>query len=222
MTYGLRSGGDVNRLRRAAIAAFCAHLIAGASMAIILRQGLETNPDMQARLGFLVSHRGLWTLGWLTWTAAAIAILYFYITFVDAHADRRGNTRLDSTHRLAVLLTVAALAPDLTAEAIEIGILPSVAQLGDIDRFMLLHRIAILMSGYVANSLYSLSAGILAWSTRKSYSAWTWLAGMAVAGSGLALSFAAVMNSTEGMFWSNVVLVPSLLLWLAGVAAEYI
>jgi hypothetical protein len=222
MTYGLRCGGDVNRLRRAAIAAFCAHLIAGASMAIILRHGLETNPDIQARLGFLVNHRGLWTLGWLTWTVAAIAILYFYIAFVDAHASSRGNARLDSTHRLAVLLTVAALAPDLTAEAIEIVILPAVAQLGNIDRFILLHRIAVLMSGYVANSLYSLSAGILSWSTRKSYSAWIWLAGLAVAGSGIALSVAALMNSTEGMFWSNVVLVPSLLLWLAGVAAEYI
>ena len=63
------------------------------------RFGLETNPVLQDRLAFLVNHRALWTLGWLTWTAAAIAILYFYWTFADTHA----------VSRFAVLLTVAAL-----------------------------------------------------------------------------------------------------------------
>src|SRR5688572_4779976 len=37
----------LTRLRRTAIVAFVLHLIAGASMALILRHGLETNPDLQ-------------------------------------------------------------------------------------------------------------------------------------------------------------------------------
>src|SRR5437016_9022369 len=94
--------------KRATIA-FVLHLVAGAAMAVVLRQGLETNPDLQNRLSFLVNHRALWTLGWLTWTAAAIAILYFYMVFASTH----------HTGSLVVFLTAAAIAPDLAAQAIE-------------------------------------------------------------------------------------------------------
>jgi len=180
-------------------------------MAVVLRQGLETNPDLPDRLSFLVNHRTLWTLGWLTWTAAAIAILYFYIALAAAHASTPAL-------RLAVLLTAAAIAPDLSAQAIEIGVLPDIAQGAELDRFLLLHRTAVLMSGYVANGLYSLSALILAWCTRQVYPVWVWLAGIAVGCFGFMLSAAVLMNSTAGMFWSNVVLVPAILVWLAGVA----
>ena len=180
-------------------------------MAVVLRHGLETNPDMQARLMFLVNHRSLWTLGWLTWTAAAIAILYFYMALAAAHASIPGL-------QLAVFLTAAAIAPDLSAQAIEIGVLPDVAQRAELDRFILLHRTAVLLSGYVANGLYSLSALILSWSTRQAYPVWVWLAGIAVGCFGFMLSAAALIDSATGMFWTNVFLVPSILLWLAGVA----
>ena len=205
----------MSRLQRPAIVAFCIHLLAGAAMAAILRHGLETNPDLQSRLGFLVDHRVLWTLGWLTWTAAAIAILYFYIAFAAGHSEDTSST---PALRLAVLLTAAAIAPDLSAQAIEIGVLPDLAGLNDPDRFVLFHRTAVLMSGYVANGLYSLSALILAWSTRNAYRPWIWLAGLAVGCFGFLLSAAALMNSPAGMFWSNVVLVPAILVWLGGVA----
>src|SRR5262245_15648218 len=93
-------GGRLIRLRQAALFAFFAHLIAGLSMAVVLRHGLETTPDLQARFEFLVNHRGVWTGAWLTWTAAAITILYFYFVFDQTHGARS---------RVAVLLTVAAL-----------------------------------------------------------------------------------------------------------------
>ena len=83
----------MNRLRRAAIVAFFVHLLAGASMALVLRRGLETNPEFQDRLSFLVNHRMLWDFGWLTWTAAALAILYFYIAFAAAHQTADRSTR---------------------------------------------------------------------------------------------------------------------------------
>ena len=80
----------MSRLRRSAIVAFSLHLLASASLAFVLRHGLETNADFTARLNFLVNHRILWTFGWFTWTAAALAILYFYMTFAITHeqADR--------------------------------------------------------------------------------------------------------------------------------------
>jgi hypothetical protein len=195
------------RLRRAARIALFVHLVAGLCMAFILRRGLETNPDLQDRLAFVVSQRVLWTAGWLTWTAAALAILYFYIAFSDAHLLK---------FRFAVYLTIVALGPDLTAQAIEIGVLPGLAQRP--ESFLLMHRLAVVMSGYLGNGLYSLTALILVWSSRRVYPVWVSAFGFLVGIFGLMLSLAALMDSAEGMFWTNVLLVPSLLIWLAGVA----
>jgi hypothetical protein len=193
--------------------AFGLHLLAGAAMALVLRNGLETNPNFQDRLTFIVNHNALWIGAWLTWTAAAIAILYFYIAFSSGH--RVGN--------LAVMLAAAGIAADLAAQAIEIGVLPAIAErliqtnVG-IDLFMAFHRTAVMMSGYVANGLYSLSALILAWTARRAYPLWVSAAGLATGCFGIALSAAALADSVSGMFWTNVLLVPCLLLWLAGIA----
>jgi hypothetical protein len=205
-------GGVLTRLRSAAVIAFWIHLIAGAAMALALRRGLETNPNLQDRLNFIVHQRLLWTGGWLTWTAAAIAILYFYNTFSLAH--RLG--------RLPVLLAAAGIAADLSGQAIEIGMLPGLAEriLGlsaGIHQFITLHRTAVMMSGCIGNGMYSLSALILAWSTRRVYPIWVCSPGIATGCFGLALSVAALMNSASGMLWTNVFLVPCILLWLAGV-----
>ena len=203
----------MKRLQRSALIAFGIHLAAGLAMGLILREGLETNPDLQNRLRFITEHTAVWTLGWLTWTAAAIAILYFYLVFASTH--QIGN--------VAVLLTTAALAPDLSAQAIEIGVLPGIAR--DVirinagtDLFTAFHRTAVMMSGFVANGLYSISALILVWNTRAVYLRWVSLAGLATGCFGLLLSAATLVNSTSGMFWTNVFLVPCLLLWLAGVS----
>ncbi len=49
------------------------------------------------------------------------------------------------------------------------------------------------------------------------YPVWVWMAGGAVGFFGLMLSAAALMDSASGMFWTNVLLLPCILLWLAGV-----
>jgi hypothetical protein len=203
----------VTQLRTAATIAFWLHLLAGVSMAVVLRRGLETNPDFQDRLAFIINQRALWTCAWLTWMAAAVAILYFYMTFSSAH--QLGG--------FSVLLATAGFAADLPAQAIEIGVLPGLA--GSIasvnagtDLFVALHRTAVMMSGCIANGLYSVSAFILAWGARRVYPVWVSSSGIATACFGVALSAAALLDSTSGMFWTNVFLVPSILLWLAGVA----
>src|SRR2546426_12750662 len=96
--FPARGGGRLSSLRRAAAIAFCIHLIAALSMAFVLRRGLETTPELRERFSFLIDHRTLWTLGWLSWTLAALAILYFYFTFANVHFR---------SWRFAVLLTIA-------------------------------------------------------------------------------------------------------------------
>jgi hypothetical protein len=203
----------LNRLRTAALIALVVHLVAAVAMFFILRHGLETNPNFQDRLRYIVNERGWWVFGWLTWTAAAVAILYFYSAFAEVH--RPG--------RLAVMLTAAGIAADLSGQAIEIGVLPAIAQrvmetnVG-IDLFVSLHRTAVMLSGYVGNGLYSMSALILVWSTRRFYAVWLWSIGLGVGTVGLILSIAVLFDSVAGMFWTNVLLLPTLLVWLAGVA----
>jgi hypothetical protein len=204
----------VSRLRRAAVLALGLHLIAGVLMALVLRWGLETNPDFHSRLAFIVDHRTMWFIAWFSWTASALGILYFYMAFAAAH---------ERSMPFALFLTIAAIAPDLAAQAIEIGILPSLAsavlQAGTTpELFLQMHRVAVLLSGYLANGLYSLTALMLTWSARYKYPSTVSLVGMLVGISGLALSAAALADSAGGMFWCNVVLVPAILLWLGGVA----
>jgi hypothetical protein len=172
----------------------------------ILWHGLETNPDLQARLDFIASHRTLWTFAWLTWTLASVTILNFYRTFAARHG----------LSRLAVLMTAAAMAADLSAQSIEMGLLPSLTDRADL--FLIVHRVAVLLSGYLANTLYSVSGLILVWPARIAYPVWVWLAGLGTGFFGLTLSVAALADSPGAMFWTNVALVPSLLVWLAGVA----
>ena len=197
----------MSRLRRAAVLAFCAHLLAGLGMAVVLRRGLETTPVLQDRLAFLANHRALWTGAWLTWTFAAVAILYFYMAFADVHLP---------ASRLPVLLTVIALSPDLAAQAIEIGVLPSLASAPEL--FLTFHRVAVMLSGYLANGLYSVTAMILAWGARRAYPPWISAVGLAVGVFGIGLSIAALLDSVAGMFWTNALLLPALLIWLAAVA----
>ena len=199
-------GGTVTRLQRAALIALGVHLLGGLSMAFVLGRGLETNPDLHDRMAFLANHRMLWTFAWLTWTVAGPAILYFYMALCDAHP---------SSPKIAVFFTVAALAPDLAGQAIEIGVLPGVTSP---ELFLPLSRTATMLSGYLANGLYSLTALMLVTTSRIVYPRWVSVFGFTVGVAGFALSVAVLMESVRGMFWTNVVLVPALLVWLGGVA----
>ena len=192
-------------LQRAAWIAFVAHLIAGFAMAVVLRRGLDTTPDLHERMAFIVDHRVWWTLSWLTWGAAAIAILYFYVTFAEAHG-------LPS--RVAVSLTVAAIGADLAGQTIEIGVLPTLVTP---ELFLITHRSAVMLSGFVANTLYSTTALLLTVGARSRYPTWISLAGIAVAVFGFALSVAVLLDSASGMFWTNVFLGPAILVWLAAI-----
>src|SRR5262249_1728406 len=127
------------------------------------------------------------------------------------------------TSRLAILLTVAGVGADLAGQAIEIGVLPRLAYQASntnaaAELFLTLDRVAVMLSGYVGNGLYSVTAMLLAWSARHAYPAWVSSTGIAVGVFGIALSAATLLDSVAGMFWINVFLVPSILLWLGGVA----
>jgi hypothetical protein len=204
-------------LSRAAWLAFAAHLTAGLAMALILRHGLETNGDLADRLRFVAQRRFLWTAGWITWTVAAITIFNFYARFAAAHRSRGVSP---APLRMAVLGTVAAVGADWTAQAFEMFVLPGLARAGNAPGFLAWHRAAVLLTGFLANGLYTVSALLLVWTSRRAYSRWIQMAGIGVVAGGSILSATAWADSAAGMLFANVLLVPCLLVWLAGVAAS--
>src|SRR5262245_21721158 len=206
------------RLSRAAFIALALHLVAGLAMLLVLRRGLETNTDLLGRLRFLAEHPGAWRAAWLTWSLAALSILYFYDAFARAHFDS------GRPMRAAVLLGAAAVMADLSGEAIEVISIPDLAAAALIQPaaqslFFSRHHLAVLLTGFLANGLYTAAAVLLCWFARRAYPLWTLAAGLGVGVSGTWLTAAALIGSTAGMFWSNVVLIPCIALWLAGVAS---
>jgi hypothetical protein len=214
------------RLSKAAFITAVVHLIAGLCMAIILRQGLDT-ADLQSRLSFLTEYTTLWIYGWLTWNLAAFAILYFYYCFAESHAENNNYAWL---LRFAVLLTVAGMAIDFCAEAIEMGVLPNLAQMilvhtssvanSSTEIFLALHRTAIMMTGCLSNELYTISAAILIFATWSSYG---WIirgSGFLLVVAGIGLSVACLLNWVTGMFLYNVILLPMLVIWLLAIAYD--
>jgi hypothetical protein len=208
-------GRPWSQLSRAAWLAFAVHLIAGLAMALILRHGLETNADLTDRLRFVARHRLAWTAGWLTWTVAAATILNFYARFAAAHRSRGVSP---APLKAAVLLTIAAVAADWTAQAVEMFVLPGLAHEASASAFLVWHRAAVLLTGFLANGLYTVSAMLLVWASRRAYPRWIKAVGLGLVGGGAILSTAAWTDSAAGMLFANLLLVPCLLAWLAGVA----
>ncbi|MCP4036456.1 MAG: hypothetical protein GY733_05935 [bacterium] len=218
------------RLEWASWISIATHLAAGLAMAGILRQGLETNPDLHERLRFLAEQPLLWCSGWLPWNLAALSILYFFFCFQRAHESSEQEDGRGA--RIAVYLGAAAVAPDLAAQAIEMGLLPNLAaaaleaardhpeQTLDARIPLLVHRSAVLLTGYAANTLYTTATLLLLIATRSSYPPRVLLCGSLVVASGAGLSVAALLDSVTGMFFANLVLVPSLLLWQLQIALD--
>lgn len=234
-----RHGRAWMNLRNASIVSIVIHLCAGLVMLLVLRQGLDTNPDLTSRLTFLVESRTQWVLAWLVWNAAALSILYFYFCFVRAHH------RWSDTHRLAnskntglsvmhyaLALSTAAVALDLAAEGIQMGVLPGIAltylqqdaRLPEAASLKALFEAtsgtSTMLTGCMANFLYTVTATILLISTRNRYGTVTLLSGGLLAVSGVWLSVACILNSVSNMFWSNAVLLPTLLVWQMTIALD--
>lgn len=200
--------GASRRLSVAAWLALGVHLIAGLAMLVILKRGLETNLDLADRMAFVASSAA-WKAAWFTWTAASASILYFMLRFAQA-------LPLPSA-RLALALTLVAVPLDLAAQWMEAFVLPSSDSPED---FLRTHRLAVLLTGFGANSLYTLGAGAAAFAGRRRYPAWITGSAAGVVAAGAALSLAAALDSMRGMFFANAALVPFILAWQGGIAVS--
>jgi hypothetical protein len=218
----MNDGADAfRRLGCAAWLSAAVHLVAGLAMLLVLWRGLESS-DFAASLIFLVEYELAWQAAWFTWNLAALVMLYFVVCFARAH---RGTSAQRTVLHYAVVVCAAAVPLDLAAETIEMAVLPMLARdaLGQttvepMNLFLAFQRAATVMTGFFANGLYTLSSVLLVWSTRRDYPRWVVVAGALVGISGFGLSGAALAGSVPAMVAANILLMPALLAWQAGVA----
>ena len=207
---------------------FCVliNIVSGLALLFVLNRGLQTNSDLKDRIQFLYQHEPLWALGWFTCSIASLATFYFFFCLNRAHQTESKN--IYGLLKLTVLLATAGIVLDLSAQVIEMIILPYIAHhittniwnefSSAVEQFLTMDRLAVGLTGYAANGLYTIATLLACWSTRNFYPKIVITAGSLVGITGLALSYFSVINSTSGLFWSNAVLMPCLLLWQGGIA----
>jgi hypothetical protein len=205
---------EARALHHAAVLAFVTHAVAGALLGLVLRHGLASEPDPAARISFVSAHAWAWRLSWLAWSAAALAIFLLSVRLARAEFAR---TRV-ALVAAAPLLIACAVAADLSGQVQAIVLLPEHAQAGEPARFASIERLVTLLSGVLANGLYTLGIVLLAWGARAWLPRWASLAAVVVGSSGAALSVSAGAGFVRGVFWSTAVLMTALLAWLWAVA----
>jgi hypothetical protein len=210
-------------VRSTALIALFVHFLAGVLMAVILSQGLETNPSLKGRLHFLKNYEAFWIIGWLSWMLASLTLWVFLLNLSRAH-EMCDSVETRFLHT-AVFWAAAGIVADWIAEGIELALLPGLAHrvlaAGTPESELLfetIHRIAVISTGMVANGLYSLAVLAVTWATWNLYVPWIRWSGLLLGCFGLTLSAAVVINSPTLMLLTNIVLVPLLLLWLLGIA----
>lgn len=199
-------------------------------MALVLSQGLETNTDLAKRCAFIAGNKAAWICAWVTWNFAALSFVYFASSFSGAHKEniRTQNTASinKSLLRFGLCLACAAIACDLSAEAIEMGLIPQLAEAvvksgeAAAPAFLQFHRLVVLLTGCAANGLYTSTVVCFALASRRHYAAWISLCALGTAVSGLGISVTCMLESITGMLVTNALCVPLLLLWLAGIAID--
>lgn len=149
---------------RAAPAYACAvaNLAAALAMASLLAPGTPLAGDEEERARYVAEHLLAWRLGWASWVVAALALIWMY---------RWWGRRVRVT--TAPLIAAIGLAADLASEAMLIAGDPSSAPL------------AFLLTGGVANLLYTIAGIQLTAATplprvARAYAASMWSAGLTI------------------------------------------
>jgi hypothetical protein len=205
---------EAHAVHHAAVLAFVTHAVAGALLGLVLRHGLASEPDLAARVSFVATHAWAWRLSWLAWSAAALAIFLLSVRLARIQPRSARSTLVAG----APLLIACALAADLSGQVQAIVLLPEHAQAGEAARFASIERLVTLLSGVLANGLYTLGIVLLAWGASDWLPRWASLAAAVVGVSGAALSGSAGAGFARGVFWSTAVLMLALLSWLWAVA----
>ena len=136
------------------------HTVAGIASLLVLIPGSPVIHDIFQRAHFLSSHRFEWTLMWATWTMASLSLFGFFWAI-----GSRLENRPERLMRAIAIVMLIALGVDVSAQVMYATLAPALAtdlvQAAAPDRILAAARLVWcerlpgLLSGGVANSLYS-------------------------------------------------------------------
>ena len=192
---------------RAAYAAAALNLAAAVSMAAWLKPGLPSlDTALRDRMAYVTLRPELWWGGWLVWHAAALSLLAFYAG-IASRWGRRAPMRVN----LALFCAVAGFAADIVGEGAYMGIVPHHSEQG----FFVAEQAAGMITGYTANGLYTIAGVLLTWAGAQELPKWLVLLSAIPWAAGLALCAASLRNSFIGQMQAAMVLMPSIVVWIA-------
>ena len=182
-----------------------ANLIAAICLATILRPGLPGQGRSGAeRVSYISRHIWVWRLGWISWHAAALTLIALFVVLALHERDRTPALAV-----LALSCAGAGLAADLSAEAALIALLPGLSG----TAFVHAERAALLITGDVANGLYSLAGLFLTLAMWRSIGPGLRAVAMVVWIAGFALSAATIVDSTTGEAAATAIVMPAFVLY---------
>lgn len=182
-------------LERALVFNFLIHGIAMLAMVAMLLPALPGGTDATdaQRVAYLATHPWSWRLGWLTWQLTALADLVFSIAIVRA----RWIPRLPAI--VALALTVAAILPDQTAQAMLVARGVDVAQdavkSGDTRAFLAFEHTWFPLTSAWAATFYTLGAIAWTWcfAAARTWNRWLTLVSIAAWGAFGVVSVGAIL-----------------------------
>ncbi len=155
--------------RAAPIVCAALNFAAAVALLFVLAPATPLVADPAARVVYVGTHLLEWRLGWLTWIAAGLSLLWFYTWW---------RARISAPH-IALIFAALGLCADLTAETILIVSGP--------DTFLQRAPFAFALTGGVANGLYTIAGALLTLSTPLSLVARVWAWTMWAAGALLSI-----------------------------------
>lgn len=190
---------------RSAYAAAALNLAAALAMLVVLRPGLPVNGSvLAARLAYVTEHTAVWRAGWLFWHGADLGLLAFYLGLAGQWR-RLARIRCD----LALLCAAAGLAADISAQALYMGLGPRLAP----GAFGSMEMVSGLLTGYVANGLYTVAGILLVWAGAGELPRPLLVLSLPVWLAGFGLSASSLIGSATGQFWSTAALMPLFVIW---------
>lgn len=151
----------------APLACAIANAVAAIALATVLAPATPLAADPAERVSYVREHLLVWRIGWGTWMVAALTLLWFYVWW-------RGHV---GGPRTAVAVAATGLVFDISSELLLMVSAP--------DRYLDVAPLAYLMTGAIANGLYTVAGIVLTLATPLSavervWAAFLWSAGVAL------------------------------------------
>jgi len=142
----------------APLACAIANGLAALVLLVVLAPATPLTADPAERARYVADHLLLWRLGWGTWMLAALTLLWFYVWW---------RAKTGAPHA-ALAVAAAGLLVDLSAETLLVVAAP--------DAFLAVAPLAYVLTGVVANGLYTVAGIALTLATRLSAFERAWAA----------------------------------------------